>query len=564
MTVAIYVSDENDASRMLPWGTRFAIAKRTDLLIVVPKRSNKKEGWNELTLETTEAEHPIQKSIIETLGNLDLGKFTITTEENNDKSSQESAKLTIAAKELLGQSPKKSLVQQIEELGITLLLIDADEHLQPSTDHHKTDDESLDIFFDSPCRTIVVRGKPIQDQQPLNVLVVAEKEGDDSEVAIESAFELIHDDGGRVTFLYVRPDDDEVAEQVGLISANRLINRLYELRHNIECRVSLADKMLAGILAQKDLEQFDLVMVCAKNSNVGYKFTRSWDKNETTAKIPLAIVKGRVPLASRLWSKITQSVRSVVPQMGRESRVQLVDRLHSNSKWDFDFIALISLSTLIAALGLVRNSGAVVIGAMLVAPLMTPLVGIGFALIQGNNQLIRQSLRSLLFGFALAFIIGVLVGASVHFTGFDELRDLASIPAEMLSRGQPNFLDLLVAFVSGIAGAYAMGRPNLVSALPGVAIAAALVPPIATSGMAMSLLDYRLCAGSLLLFLTNIVAIALGCAVVFWAVGIDTRMSQKSKSGDDRKAQRWPRLVFLLFVILSIVLAATMHFLLPQ
>lgn len=562
MTVAVYVSDENDAARMLPWGTRFAAAKQTDLLIVVPKRSKKKEGWNELSLDDTESENPIQKAITNTLSELDLENFSIG--QTGDEDSDPSKKLSISAKELLGQSPKASLVQQVEELSISLLLIDADEPFHSSSDREKTENEPLDIFFDSPCRTMVIHGKPTKNQQTLRVLVAAEKEGDDSEVAIASAFELIRDGGGRVTFLYVRPDDDEVAEQVGLVSANRLINRLYDLRHNVECRVSLADKLITGIQAQKDLSKFDLVIVCARNSNSGYKFSRAWEKNEATAKIPLAIVKGKVPLSSRLWSKVTKNVRSVVPQLGRESRVQLVDRLNSNSRWDFDFISLICLSTLIAALGLVRNSGAVVIGAMLVAPLMTPIVGIGFALVQGNNQLIRQSLRSLLFGFALAFGIGVFVGVTVHFTGFDELKDLASIPAEMLSRGKPNFLDLVVAFVSGIAGAYAMGRPHLVSALPGVAIAAALVPPIATSGMALSLLDYQLFAGSLLLFLTNIVAITLGCTIVFWAVGIDTRTNRKSKSGNDRKAQLWPRLVFWIFVVLSIILAATMHYLLPH
>ena len=561
MTVAVYVNDANDVATMLPWGTRFAAAKRTDLMIVIPKRSQKKEGWKDLTPENISSESPVHKTIFDAFAKLDPQKFSVTCLEQDEPRGQDN-RICVSARELRGRAPNASLVQQLEESGISLLLIDADEPILKSSDTHQ--DDPLDIFFDSPCQTMVIRGGPNEDNEPLRVLVAAEKDGDDSEVAIECAFDLIRNEDGRVTFLYVRPDDDEVAEQVGLISANRLINRLYNLRHNIECRVSLADKLIKGIQAQKDLDQFGLVIVSTKNSNAGYKFVRSWENNESTSKIPLALVKGQVPLTTRLWSKVTQKVRSVVPQMDRELRVKLVDRLHTNSKWDFDFIALISLSTLIAALGLVRNSGAVVIGAMLVAPLMTPLVGIGFALVQGNNQLIRQSLRSLAFGFALAFLIGVLVGVTVHFTGFDELKDVASIPAEMLSRGEPNFLDLVVALVSGVAGAYAMGRPNLVSALPGVAIAAALVPPIATSGMALSLLDYPLFAGSLLLFLTNIVAITLGCTIVFWAVGIDTRVSQKSKSGDGRKAQLWPRYVFVVFVLLSIVLAATIRYLPPH
>jgi uncharacterized hydrophobic protein (TIGR00271 family) len=556
MTVAVFVNDVNDVATIVPWGTRFADAKNTDLLIVVPKRSAKKEGWNELTPDSVSTESPIHQAIFEAFDQLDPARFAIGS-PNDTEDLQSSNQIRVQAKELIGANPNASLVQQVEELNISLLLIDADEPALRSSD--AAGDDPLDIFFDSQCQTMVVRGKPKQTDEPLRILVVAEKEGHDSDIAIKSAFDLLRDEEGRVTFLYVRPDDDEVAEQVGLVSANRLINRLYNLRHNVECRVSLADKMLTGIQSQKDLDKYDLVIIAARNSASGYKFVRAWEKEERTNSIPLAMIKGKVPLSTRLWGKVTRAVRSVVPQMDREHRVNLVDRLQNNSKWDFDFIALISLSTLIAALGLVRNSGAVVIGAMLVAPLMTPLVGIGFALVQGNNRLIRQSLKSLSFGFALAFVIGLVVGVAVHFTGFDELKDIASIPAEMLSRGSPNFLDLVVALVSGVAGAYAMGRPNLISALPGVAIAAALVPPIATSGMALSLLDYKLWGGSLLLFFTNIVAITLGCAIVFWAVGIDTRVAQKSKSGDDRKAQLWPRYVFVVFVVLSIVLAATMH-----
>ena len=90
----------------------------------------------------------------------------------------------------------------------------------------------------------------------------------------------------------------------------------------------------------------------------------------------------------------------------------------------------------------------------------------------------------------------------------------------MLARGSPGVFDLIVAFVSGMAAAYASGRPNLVSALPGVAIAAALVPPIATAGLGLAAGQWQLAAGALLLFLTNIVAIVLGAACSLWAVGI--------------------------------------------
>ena len=147
---------------------------------------------------------------------------------------------------------------------------------------------------------------------------------------------------------------------------------------------------------------------------------------------------------------------------------------------------------------------------MLVAPLMTPLLGVGLALTQGNPVLFRETILTVARGFLVAFLIGVLMGFW-----------LGGLPTpEMDARGAPSLIDLLVAMLSGIAAAYATSRPNLSSALPGVAIAASLVPPIATAGLAMHVGDLDLAVGSLMLFFTNIVAIAVGTAISFWCIGI--------------------------------------------
>ena len=191
--------------------------------------------------------------------------------------------------------------------------------------------------------------------------------------------------------------------------------------------------------------------------------------------------------------------------------MELVSRVQGSSRWDFDFVALICLSTLIAGLGLIQSSTAVVIGAMLVAPLMTPLLGAGLSLVQGNRLLAVGSIGTVARGFVLALVIGWLLGLCCG---------LREPTPEMLARCSPGVSDLLVAFASGLAAAYATGRPNLVSALPGVAIAAALVPPIATSGITLALGRVDLAFGAGLLFLTNIVAIVLGAACSLWTVGI--------------------------------------------
>jgi uncharacterized hydrophobic protein (TIGR00271 family) len=312
----------------------------------------------------------------------------------------------------------------------------------------------------------------------------------------------------------------------------------------------LADSLTAGI-QQQDLDQIDLIVIGTGKRRTLASVLRVGDKLDET-KTSLIAFRHAVPVSHRLWTRFRSAVRSQIPQIDRDHRISLVDRLQSSSVFDFDFVALISLSTLIAALGLVRNSGAVVIGAMLVAPLMTPLVAIGFSLIQGNEKLIKISIKSVLLGFTVALGIGVIVGLLLHV-----FAPGLPITGQMYDRGSPNLLDLIVALASGIAGAYAMGRPNLISAIPGVAIAAALVPPIATSGLSLAMGDLTLAGGSLLLFGTNIVAIVLGTAITFWAVGISSRTA-KTESGEQRALLRWPRYCFIAIVVLSFFLAAEM------
>jgi uncharacterized hydrophobic protein (TIGR00271 family) len=228
--------------------------------------------------------------------------------------------------------------------------------------------------------------------------------------------------------------------------------------------------------------------------------------------VPVVTVTAASPLAGRFREVLEDTVSRVVPQIERDDRIALVDRLQSSAAWNFDFVALMVASTIIAAVGLVQNSAAVVIGAMLVAPLMTPLLALGLSIEQGNPALARLSLRSVGEGVGVALACGFMVGVAT--AGFEEPS------REMLARGGPGLLDLVVAFVAGLAAAYATSRPSLVAALPGVAIAAALVPPIATSGLAFSLGDWRLAVGALLLFGINMVTIVLAAMTSLWAVGI--------------------------------------------
>jgi uncharacterized hydrophobic protein (TIGR00271 family) len=162
-------------------------------------------------------------------------------------------------------------------------------------------------------------------------------------------------------------------------------------------------------------------------------------------------------------------------------------------------------------LGLLINSPAVIIGAMVVAPLMTPLIAAGCALVRGDLSLFYKSLRAMLLGSLVALGVSIVVGILIP-------NDTVTL--EMLSRGKPDILDLFVGLFAGAAAAYATGRPKVITALVGVAVAAALVPPIATVGLALTEGNMLVAEGAGVLFITNLVAIVIGAAAMFYLMGI--------------------------------------------
>jgi uncharacterized hydrophobic protein (TIGR00271 family) len=171
------------------------------------------------------------------------------------------------------------------------------------------------------------------------------------------------------------------------------------------------------------------------------------------------------------------------------------------------FLIMNALATVIACCGLLQDSAAVVIGAMVIATLMGPVTGIALALVDGNHVLLRKALLAAASGSLLTFGIALLFGVTHRDT---------PLTREFLARTQPTLLDLVVPLAGGAAGAYACVSPRLSAGLVGVAIATALVPPLSVCGICFGRGDYILSLGAFLLFLSNVVAIQLASSTVFW------------------------------------------------
>lgn len=189
---------------------------------------------------------------------------------------------------------------------------------------------------------------------------------------------------------------------------------------------------------------------------------------------------------------------------------ELFQSLKENARFTSVFITLMILSTLLATTGLFQSSAPVIIGAMILAPLMAPIISLAMGVVRVDQYLVGNSSKTLLYGVIVSLIFSCI---------YAYLMPLNTITNEIQSRLNPNILDLMVAVISGIVGAYAHAKSEIAKSLAGVAIAVALVPPLSVTGIGIGWGDLDMIYGSFLLFITNLVGITLAAAITFIILG---------------------------------------------
>jgi uncharacterized hydrophobic protein (TIGR00271 family) len=237
-----------------------------------------------------------------------------------------------------------------------------------------------------------------------------------------------------------------------------------------------------------------------------------------------------------LWGQLTNGGHAGV------DHAAVFDRIADVSRWSGRYGFMTLMSAGIAILGLLLSSPAVVIGAMLISPLMGPILGLGFALATFDFPELRRAATSLMLGIALAILLTVVIV---------QLSPLKAPTAEILARTRPNLFDLLVALFSALAGSYAIvrGRGETVA---GVAIATALMPPLAVVGYGLATWRVDILIGSAELFGTNFVTIALSAMLMARLHGFGHALSGR---------QTWLQtgLLTAAFVAMAIPLALSLE-----
>lgn len=373
----------------------------------------------------------------------------------------------------------------------------------------------LDALLEAPpCDVLVVRGK-VPTSRPLRILIPTAG-GPNVPLAVRIARSLALATGGEVVLLYVRTPRGKVGE--GPSPEERFQATLGEFAGDpvFTTRVVEARGPVQGIL-QEAKKDYDLLFVGATEERLLHRVLAG-DVPRLLAQrspIPMAIAKrgGRRPLAYA--RRALTWMDNLIPDLSEQERVDLYKRLKESARADLDFHVRMALAATIAALGLLLNSVAVIIGAMLVAPLMSAILAIGLGVVVGDGRLIRLAIVRVLQGAGLAVLLSLFVAW---------LDPLAQITPELLARSRPTLLDLGVAVASGLAGGYAVSRKEVQEALAGVAIAVALVPPLSAIGIALALGAWREAAGALLLYLTNMISIIGAGGVIFLLVGFRPRV----------------------------------------
>jgi uncharacterized hydrophobic protein (TIGR00271 family) len=203
------------------------------------------------------------------------------------------------------------------------------------------------------------------------------------------------------------------------------------------------------------------------------------------------------------------------------------------------FWTMLTLSAVIASAGVLTDSTATVIGAMIIAPLSIPIMGIALASVRHRGQ---GAVGFVLFGGLLVVAVGVLFSALLP-ASYELLAN-----SQIAGRTSPKLMDLVAALATGLAGAVAYARRDVSAVLPGVAIAISLVPPLAVVGVCLGRGAGWLALGALVLFLSNLLALVLGGIVVFTAAGYGAEAAAVSG-----RSHRRARLILALLLIVVVI-----------
>ncbi|SFE86976.1 TIGR00341 family protein [Alteribacillus iranensis] len=314
-------------------------------------------------------------------------------------------------------------------------------------------------------------------------------------------------------------------------------------------------------LLDSSLEKFEFITRWVSQESTGYKLVRVLVSKENSEDILNYLEKTSQQYDE--WKALLFSLQTSIPnikedesqknsekekderELIRASRHELYSVVHSSSETSKSFSWFLVFSALVAAAGIFKNSPAIVIGAMMIAPLIGPFTALAFASVLGDYKLLRKSITSSFYGLILPISIAVFLGI---------IFELPLESQEYSSRMNIEFIDIIAALASGAAGAISFLK-RVSEAFVGVMVSVALLPPAVVFGMTVGAAQWEEAVTPILLLLVNISSIVLSAIIVFWLSGI-----QPVKWGEIQEAYTSRKYALLFVSIIILVLCIAIYF----
>ena len=414
----------------------------------------------------------------------------------------------------------------------------------------KNDDDLTlhDLLMDVPCDLVVWRGD--QAAPPPHRVLIPSAGGPNVALGFRFAEDFHRSYGSKVLLLTVLPrtasDEEAAAARAAMEARARAALASSSLPWDaVELHVLRAKSPAAGILQMAVPAHSDVVIIGASREGViqRLRFGEIPEKVAAEARVPVLVIKRPLPRRVTLYRRVWDTLMRVTPDLTEAEKVEVYRESRRSSRASRDFFTMIALSTAIATFGLMLNAPAVIIGAMLIAPLMNAIIGMGLGIVQGDARLLSLGVKTTLAGVGVTLLVSFFLEIIIPFD---------TLTPEMIARSAPNLLDLGVALAAGAAGAYALARKNVSSSLPGVAIAVALIPPLATTGMALALAEWRVVLGAGLLFLTNLIGIVSMSSWVFLSMDFKPEVTRRERM---RLFARGWQAILVMILLITIPLA---------
>lgn len=415
----------------------------------------------------------------------------------------------------LASTPAEGILAAVSEEQVDLLLLGWGGEL-PSDDL-RIDPVLTVIVRHAPCEVAILRGGL---PQTIKRVAVPSGGGPYAPTALRLGEDLIEQDQGQVSLVHVVTGAMTPELETGFMANLQNMQSLARSRERIRPQVVQSGSVRDGIL--EEAGNADLLMIGASKGGLPERpyFGGLAVEVARESPSPTILVRGREKWRYPRLRYFLETLFDPFPTLTARRQASVIQGMIQAAVPSFDYFILIVLSSIIASMGLLQDSAAVIIGAMLVAPLMSPILAVAMSMVIADLRTLWTAAEATIKGVVLTIVVAIVMVL---------LSPLTEPTNQIMIRTEPNLLDLTVALASGAAAGYAVARKQLAAALPGVAIAAALVPPLVVVGYGIGASQMDIASGALLLFITNLVAIVFAAAIIFLTLGFHPTKPDRSE-----------------------------------